>query len=246
MLTLLDGMALVLLTRGRSVFWNHDDSHRLTYEAAVCRLRRQGLIACRRTRGHPPLMKVLPKAEEYFPVEARPERLWNSGWSGLWYLLSYDVPEAHKSYRENLRRFLRRNRMGALHASVWITPRDIRALYADLTEAGGLGEYAVLLESRTVLGQDAQELVRRAWDMRRLDNAQAWFCETANEAVSRVLTQALKPTELTSLARDAVAAYYAVMENDPLLPRELWPRDYLGPRTLTAFRDLQETIANAL
>ena len=245
LLTLLDGMATILLTRGRSVFWSHGDPNRISYEAALARLRRRGLIACRRTRGHAPVLNILPKAEEHLPVEARPEKLWNRDWNGLWYVLSYDVPEAQKSYRENLRRFLKRNRMGGLHASVWITPQDIRALYSDLVEAGGLGEYAVLLESRTVLGQDARELVLRAWDFHRLDRAQEWFCQTCAEALDRIETGALSAGDLTALARDAATAYYAVMEPDPLLPRSLWPRGYLGPDTVCAFRGLLHAVANA-
>lgn len=243
---LMDGMAMALLTRGRAAFWSRGDPEYASYQCAVNRLHKSGLLAYRRTGGRPPVVKVLPRGEQRLPDELRPERFWNQRWNGIWYILAYDVPEQQKGYRENLRRFLKRNRMGGLQGSVWVSARDIRPVYADLVEAGGLNAYAVLLEARTVLGQNAQEIVGMAWDMDRVDQAQAWFRDSVESAIPRIEGGALARTELVAMARESMAAYLSVMEHDPLLPHDLLPHDYRGPDTLAALRRLHQAIGEVI
>ena len=62
------------------------------------------------------------------PEELRPEKFWNRKWDGIWYVLAYDVPEPQRSYRESLRRFLQRLRMGGLQGSGWVSPRGSDAV----------------------------------------------------------------------------------------------------------------------
>lgn len=243
MLWLLDGMAALLLTRGRSTLWHRPDSDYWAYESAMYRLRRAGLIAYRRTRGRPPILQLLPPAEGRMPDELRPERFWQSKWRGIWYVLAYDVPETHRGYRESLRRFLKRNRMGGLQGSVWVTSRDIRPLYADLCGAGAVDDYAILLESKTVLGMDARDVVRRAWPMDRIVASQAWYRQAARDAIRHAASASLARRDLLTLAREETAVYLSVMESDPLLPEALWPREYRGRQTLAAHHDFQRKMA---
>lgn len=245
-LLLLEGLAALVLSRGRSLIWQWQDSQYVSYQCAMNRLRKAGLIIYSRGGGRAPVMRLEPKGEERLPDELRPERFWNQRWNGIWYVLAYDVPETEKSYREQLRRFLRRNRMGGLQGSVWISPRDIRPVFSDLAEAIGLGAYAQLLEARTVLGQDPLILVDRAWNMDRLDEAQAWYIDQAAVAAERIASGALSRQEVLNLANASVSAYLSVMEKDPLLPRDLLPAHYRGPDTLAALRSLQQTLAESL
>lgn len=245
-LLLLEGLAEMVLTRGRSMLWSHQDPEYASYQSAMNRLRKAGLIAYRRTDGRPPVMRILPKGEEHLPEELRPERFWNQRWNGIWYVLAYDVPETERKYREHLRRFLKRNRMGGMQGSVWVSARDIRPVYADLVEAAGLSAYALLLEARTVLGLDARVVVDKAWNMDRLDRAHAWFIEQADEASGKVASGEFDRKALLQMANTSASAYLSVMEDDPLLPHDLLPPDYRGPETVAALRGLQETIAEAL
>ncbi len=245
LLWMFDGMAGLLATRGRSALWHRPDSDYWAYESSMHRLRRAGLVAYRRTRGQPPVLHLLPAAEDRMPDELRPDRFWNRKWNGIWYVLAYDVPEAQRSYRAHLRRFLKKERMGGLQGSVWVTPRDIRPVYSDLCTAAAVDDYAILLESRTVLGKDAHDVVRMAWDMDRIIESQAWYRGAAGDAL-RHAADGLKSPALLELAREEVRAYLAVMEPDPLLPKPLWPPQYRGELTLAAHRDFQRRLATLM
>ena len=151
--------------------WNASYPSRTAYDKAMYRLRRDGLIAYQREGGKDPVLVLTEEGEARRSPSLRPTRFWNQRWNGIWYVLVYDVPETNRSYRDNLRRFLGKKRMGCLQASVWVTPFDFRPEYSDLAEASGLGGYAFLFEARTVLGQSPTDVVLEAWDFERIDEA---------------------------------------------------------------------------
>lgn len=243
LLQLLAGWTEILCSRGRSLTWSQEHAEYWSYQAALRRLRKAGAIAARPGGRHAPVLKLLPRAETLLPEELRPEKSWNRKWNGIWYVLAYDVPEPQRRYRESLRRFLQRLRMGGLQDSVWVSPRDIRPDYADLVEGAGAGEFAVLFEARTVLGQDAREVVRMAWDMDRLEDAQRWYLRTVEANLSLVSARAPDRPTLLSMAREENSAYLSVMRTDPLLPKALWPPHYRGPDAIAAHRAFQKAIA---
>ncbi len=202
--------------------------NRLSYNNAVYRLRKSGLIAYRRRGGKSPIMSLTPAARKQMPPVFRPAKYWDRKWSGSWYVLVYDVPEAERSYRTALRRFLKRRRMGCLQGSVWVSPRDIRPEFSDLQKAAAVGDYAFLFESRTVLGQPAEEVVRAAWPVDRLEELQTRFITVYTRNLQQLKTGPSTEASLMALARQELRAYRTVMDTDPLLPRKLWPTGYRG------------------
>jgi DNA-binding transcriptional regulator PaaX len=137
-------------------------------------------------------------------------------------------------------------RMGKLQGSVWISPRDMRPVYADMAEACGLEQHGVLFESRTVLGMEPRVIVDTAWNFDRIGASQQWFCRTAEDNLKRAAESPAPPEVLQALLREECAAYLAVMERDPLLPRELWPRDYRGVEALQTHRRFHQDMARLL
>lgn len=195
---------------------------------AVGRLSKQGLVVKRRGLDTPVLQltdQAGSQLENYF----QPERFWNRKWNGIWYLLMYDIPEIDRAYRNTLRMFLKRQRMGCFQKSVWIASHDIRPQYADLDEAAALGAFACVFEAKTVLGMPPYKVVESAWDFERLYEIQQRYCNvfSANlEILDGMPTPALGM--LMRLAAEEVDAYRSAFVLDPLLPAQLLPRDYQG------------------
>jgi DNA-binding transcriptional regulator PaaX len=158
----------------------------------------------------------------------------------------YDVPESSRQYRDVLRGFLKKQRLGCLQKSIYITPNDIRPEFADLKDAIEVDQYAYLFESRTVLGLDPMMVVKDAWNWRAINGAHAWFNATFEKKLIEVKHDLLDRAALQTLAREEMAAYATVMENDPLLPEALLPQDYLGGAVLNLHRSIIETIAGKL
>jgi DNA-binding transcriptional regulator PaaX len=159
---------------------NRSAPSREAYNRAVSRLSTQGLIV----RGNgldTPSLKISTEGADSLETYLRPDKWWQKKWSGIWYLLVYDVPEVDRSYRNVLRQFLNTQRMGCFQKSVWITPHDIRPQYADLESAAALGTFACLFEARTVLGMPSVKVVLESWDFDRLFEIHRRFLDVYSE-----------------------------------------------------------------
>ncbi len=227
LLELVAELGELLVTRGRSATWNKTFPNDAAYRNAVYRLRKGGLVACVRKDGVPHL-QLTADGRKQASAGLNPEPYWNQRWSGLWYTLMYDVPERRRPYRESLRLFLKRMRMGQLQRSVWITPRDVRPEFDDMARAAGLRDYAYLFEFRSGIGATDAGLAQRAWNFEALGAIQDWFCREIGESLKRIARGHDGAALLTQLVREERTAFLRVMDGDPLLPRALWPESYKG------------------
>jgi phenylacetic acid degradation operon negative regulatory protein len=212
---------------GRSIYRHTSYPSQGAYWAAVSRLARQGLIARRRTGGRTPVISLTDAGRSR--LAANPESKWKRKWDGIWYLLSYDVPERDRSYRNVLRDFLKQHRLGRLHHSAWVTPWDIRPEYHDLCEAASVGSFAVLLHAQVAFGTDDAEIVRKAWPWTQIERSQIAYLENHGKLLAAAKSGQLRGTALQKLPYEELSDYSAAMGLDPLLPRSLWPDTYRGP-----------------
>lgn len=208
------------------------------YRTATSRLRKQGLVVWRGKEAATPQLKLTAAGRELMPAYFDPDKYWNRPWNKIWYLLVYDVPEADRGYRDVLRQFLKRKRMGCLQQSVWVTPEDIRPDFDDLAKAAAVETFAYLFESRTVLGMPSRRVVQDAWDFDRLQQTQEHYCSVMEENIELLRTGNHPPAAMAELLRMSLDAYHAAMAGDPLLPEALHPKGYLGRQAQTLNRTL--------
>ena len=244
-LDILSGVGEILATQGRSVLWNKTYPNQAAYYNAMSRLRKKGLVTRRKGKGGLPYLVLTDSAKQQRPAYHRPDKLWNTRWNGIWYMLIFDVPEAERHYRDSLRKFLKQLRMGWLQKSVWITPRDIRPEYDDLEKSACVSAVAYLLEARTVLNRDQQELVYNTWDFDTLHARQKRYVEICSQNVE-LIPLAHDEEELMDLLYQESEAYIHAMRDDPLLPKELHPEDYLGQHVWKLHCSLIKTVGRAL
>jgi len=237
--------SVILLTRPRPL-WRSYYPTDTAYRNAMCRLHKSGLIAYCPAGGKMPVLQLTPAGETRVSPACQRRPPWPRSWHGFWYLLTYDVPETNRSYRDVLRIFFRKTRMGCLQKSVWVTPTDIRPVFDDLTRAAGVNTFAFLFESRTVLGRSSQDVVEAAWGMNRVREQQQWYLEIVRENMDRMETSRPSPESLHTVAREELSAYMTVMNSDPFLPRPLWPPDYLGEQAWILHREFHHRIASLL
>lgn len=208
------------------------------YLNAVSRLRKSGLIVKRIDDGSTPRLFLSDTGKGVLPDYFHPEKYWNRKWNKIWYLLVYDVPEVDRKYRNVLRQFLKRMRMGCLQQSVWVTPNDIRPEFDDLATAASVGAFAYLFEAKTVLGLPSRKVVEDAWNFDRLNRFQSRYCNVAAQNIVRLEQGHGTAAELAALMRMAVDAYHGVFIEDPLLPLALYPFGYQGKIVLKLHRKL--------
>lgn len=232
-------LAALFLTRGGWGLLNKSCyPNQAAYRNATSRLRKSGLIVNRFDEGETPRLILTDEGRDELPAYFFPEKPWKRKWTGIWYLLVYDVPEIDRKYRNVLRRFLKRMRMGCLQQSVWVTPQDIRPEFDDLTKAASLGAFAFLFEAKTVLGLPSHQVVAEAWNLNRLCLLQDRYCTVMEENISRLKHRECSTEELGTLMRMALEAYHGVFVEDPLLPLSLYPESYRGVEVLRLHRCL--------
>ena len=240
-------VASIFLTRGgwglvnRSCYPNQS-----AFLNATSRLRKSGLIVRQTGRTQVPQLILSDVGRTGLPDYFFPEKWWNRKWNGIWYLMVYDVPEVDRKYRNVLRQFLKRMRMGCLQQSVWVSPRDIRPEFDDLSEAAGVGSFAYLFEAKTVLGLPSRRVVEDAWDFGLLETLQDCYCSVMEENIGWLETSQYTADELAELMRMALDAYHGVFAEDPLLPKELYPSRYQGERVLSLHRKLFSRLGEQL
>ena len=243
---LMKDVGCALLTRGRSLDWHCSYPSQTAYRCAMTRLKKAGLVVHTDTSGKLPQLQLTPEAVNRLPAYHQPEKLWNSGWNGIWYMLIFDVPEKERHYRDTLRGFLKRLRMGCLQKSVWITPRDIRPDYDDLQTAANIHAISYLLESQTVLHEDIAEMVQNSWKFEPLHELHERYLLIFKENLNLLQGMSAEPEIVLSLLYQEAEAYIQCMRNDPLLPNELLPSNYLGKKVYTLHQKLRNAIATAL
>lgn len=245
-LDILAGVGEILLTRGRSVIWNKTCPTDMAYRTALSRLRNNGLLVKSSPTDILPKLILTEKAHEQRPPFQQPHKFWDTKWNKIWYTIIFDVPESERHYRDSLRRLLKRMRMGCLQRSVWITPRDIRPEYADLEKSAAIGTVSYLLESRTVLHLDQQEMVQNAWDFDRLNKLHTRYLDVFEKNLTRLQRPDHSEEELMALLYQESEAYMQAMRPDPLLPNCLLPKNYLGKQVLELRNRLRTHIAHQL
>lgn len=168
-----------------------------------------------------------------------------AAWDGLWRLVAFSVPESRRSERDALRSALAHLGAAPLAPGLVVSPHDLVA--ALVAELGSLDVREVLTTATAPAvvhaGRDLTEQVPVLWPLDvvragydRLDaEIQAWRARLGGPDGASV------PHVLA--ARIALhAALDRAVVPDPLLPPELLPTGWPGPRVRGAFRTLWSAI----
>jgi phenylacetic acid degradation operon negative regulatory protein len=241
-LDLMADLGDLISTGGRSELWKHTYPNRSAYHNSMSRLRKSGLLVQHHDDGKLPHLRLTEQGHHFLPAYHFPEKLWDTRWNQIWYTLIFDVPEKERHYRDTLRGFLKRMRMGCLQKSVWITPRDIRPEYDDLEQAANIHAVSYLFESRTVLHHEALEMVLNSWNFDRLAELHERYLTIFKENLQLLEEVDHDPSALMLLLRNEAEAYIQCMRPDPLLPDELLPKGYLGKEVYQLHKQLRSAV----
>lgn len=224
--------------------WRESCQSKIAYDCATHRLRKAGLLAYK--VGSRQVLELTPIGEETMLRTLKPQKFWNQRWRGIWDVMVYDIPEENRAYRDNLREFLKRLRMGCLQRSVWVSPRDMRPEYDDLMRTVSIHYECFLFESKTVLDQGPEAIVNRAWNWSRIDRIQARYLETYEHNLTVVWRDDMQAGQLRAIAKEEISAYLSAMEEDPLLPKELLWRGYRGKKVYELHKTFVRDVAHRL
>lgn len=160
-------------------------------------------------------------------------------WDGKWRQVVFDIPEEIKVKREQLRDKLLSLGFGMLQRSVYIAPFDLSEQMSDFLEKQNLEEHVLVFEMERLTGESEKDLANVVWKLddlhgRYLDFVVKWekFLEATNEEISKKFEECKEE-------------YFAILLDDPGLPRELLPDDWLFSETNELFKKLLSRVRRA-
>lgn len=154
-------------------------------------------------------------------------------WDHRLYLVTYDIPETRKRDRELLREYLKRIGAGMIQESVWLNPYDPHDTLRGFIEERRLKGAIIISDigkDGSIGEEDIKDLVIRVYHLNEINKKYQQFLEEFEDSGAKLWEVAF--------------AYWAILKNDPQLPFELLPSDWLGERAYQLFLKSQAKLSS--
>lgn len=176
---------------------------------------------------HGKTLVLTSRAHKIFYQEYPLSQLRHKKWDGVWTLVMYDLPEKLRTARNLLHRKLTHLGFGALQQSIMISPLSLAEAVQELIEGEELKEYTVVLTAKRILGLTDEEMASTAWNLKELNDLYAKLLEVLPKVKNR---------RGQKLAEEWRTYFLAVNFEDPYLPFELLPSNWLGEKCKKEFQ----------
>lgn len=154
----------------------------------------------------------------------------NRPWDGVIYLITYDIPESKKIFRDKLRVVLNKIGAGYLQGSVWITPYNPQQILKEFSQTQGFeGEIIVsCIGKGGYIGNESLDALLN--QVYRLDEINNQYCEFLEKYSNLSLPSVDK--------WKAAARYLSILKQDPQLPDDLLPGNWCGDKAYKIYSNL--------
>lgn len=213
-----------------------------TVRVTMSRLKNEGWFTSRREGRETvytltqTILDVLDEGRQrIFARSARP-------WSGEWTMVIYQMSEAERVERNQLRKTLAWHGFGPLTTSTWLAPGD-RAAEARAFVDAGLREQVDILRCSSEGVSHDRDMARRCWDLDALAADYQAFV-TAHRALAADASRLTGKDAL--LARtELISTFRHFPFRDPRLPLEIRPDPWPGDEAHTSFRRTYDELGPA-
>jgi phenylacetic acid degradation operon negative regulatory protein len=170
---------------------------------------------------------------------------WGRTWDGKWRLLVFDLRGKQWGLRRRLWRWLRSQRFGYLQQSVWLSPDPLDDSLLPLKHLRLTPESFTVIEGRPGGSDTDADLVRGAWDFTEINQAYAKALDQSEPAMKAAFAAKTPFAARRKWLAASRQVWLEALSADPLLPRMLWPPDYLGEEAWLNRGELLASLAKA-
>ncbi|MHA7299247.1 PaaX family transcriptional regulator [Pseudarthrobacter sp. MDT1-22] len=210
------------------------DIEAATVRVNLSRLRKEGWFTTRRI-GRETVYSLTPHMLEILN-EGR-ERIFrrrDETWQGRWTMAIYQVPEAERAVREQLRKQLAWHGFGQLSPSTWLSPHDLISEVREIAAENPLAKVDALWCGTGDLQED-RGLAARCWDLDQLGADYRHFIHNY-AALDNEGVNADKDGRTALIERmHVIGDFRRFPFRDPYLPRELQPDSWPSSEAYTLF-----------
>jgi phenylacetic acid degradation operon negative regulatory protein len=162
------------------------------------------------------------------------------GWSGMWHIVVYSLPEKKRRLRHALRQRLTWLGFGPLAAGTWISPHDRQTEVKNLCAELGVQEHVEFFSGMHLGSSLDQELIQRCWDLPDLEAQYRGFIARFETEHRKSLNQGNggPPPKVSFVRRFWLMHHFqAFPRKDPNLPTALLPAEWIGFKARQLFED---------
>lgn len=164
-------------------------------------------------------------------------------WDKRWRLLVYSIPETMRDRRDKLRQKLLSLGYANVSAAFWISPHDLQTELNRYVEEGGMKDYVEMFTAEHTGYHGDKELAAKIWRIDDLTRQYGVFVRKYEKLLTAYNTSARsgRPMDFAvCFARRfcMTAEYVALRLDDPMLPLELLPKNWVGMRAERIYDDL--------
>ena len=171
------------------------------------------------------VVRLTEKGQQLLIGNRNPENEWARDWDGTWNMVIFDIPESERSLRRKLRDVLRTNHFGCFQQSVWLSPHSLDSINESIRKATpGLGSLT-LMESRLLSGQNNIDAAKSAWNFSHINSNYKAYIKHINLFGSKS-----HPKNTDNFIAKEKLLWETALSHDPLLPKQLIPRGYMGEK----------------
>lgn len=165
------------------------------------------------------------------------------GWNGFWSLVVIDEGlSGGSSNSESLVALLDSLKYGRPGRNLWISPYDrSQVLLNHLNDNANKIPKVLVFQAQAIAGISNQELAQRAWDIQTLSQKYKQFVDELRRDTAG-LQKHLTGEMILPFLHIHGLKLFDIMRQDPQLPLEVLPEDWLGLKAAQEFMTVRETV----
>lgn len=203
--------------------------------SALSRMTREGWLVSQREGGRP-RYGLSPRGFQLIDEGAR--RIYSRHlevWDGRWLVVAYSLPERRRGERDRLREGLSFLGLGSLGNGLFISPHDLSGEVRAVADRAGVLDEVTILRARLSWPDDAQDIVRRAWDLEDVASRYETFLAEFRHPLRD--TEPIDDEEAFRRRFRLTHAFRRTLFGDPELPHVLLPDGWIGSAAFHRFSD---------
>lgn len=171
------------------------------------------------------------RLREFLPSYKQPEP-----WDGKLWLVTYDIPNDKRYSRDHFRNWLFEIGCRMIQESVWLSVKDPKPWIKDSMSSMKKGNIIVscLGKDGSIGNENVSELIYRVFELKQLNKAYKNWMKTAEKQNDKSV--------LLSLG----FRFLSLLRQDPMLPKDLLPQDWVGNKARRIFETEIESEMGAI
>ncbi len=157
-----------------------------------------------------------------------------SKWDGYWTVVSFSIPEKQRAVRDKFRRFLDNIGMKPLFNSIWVSPLHLTPAIIEYMKINNLANMVMIIKTKNIFGINIEKIVE-LWDFDKYRNMLNEFIEDAYKPLN-------SKSDKIYEAKKKVFNFALILEKQPKMPLELFPKDWPYLRSKMAYKKLRSII----